>query len=86
MPMVYTNVRLKKFDTELYEKITRDFDRNEIRGSELVVLEDWIAKALVTESLLGLLRKDMIEINGLNPENMEPTFKQFEGDVDFDID
>ena len=83
---MHTNTRLREFDTELYDKIKKDFDRNEIRGSEMVVLEDWIAKALVTESLLGLLRKDKVEIVGINPETFDPKFKQMEPDVEVEID
>lgn len=74
------NNKLQQFDSELYEKLCKDFDRNEIRGSERIIIEDWLAKALVTESLLGLLRKDLIEINGLSVSDdgqvFEPTFMQ----------
>lgn len=76
------NIKLQQFDSELYEKLSKDLDRNEIRGSERIVIEDWIAKALITESLLGLLRKDLVEINGLSVsddgQNFEPTFTQSE--------
>jgi hypothetical protein len=76
------NNKLQQFDSELYEKLCKDFDRNEIRGSERIVIEDWLAKALITESLLGLLRKDLIEINGLSVSDdgqiFEPTFLQSE--------
>jgi hypothetical protein len=76
------NIKLQQFDPELYEKLSKDLDRNEIRGSERIVIEEWIAKALITESLLGLLRKDLVEINGLSVsddgQNFEPTFTQSE--------
>jgi hypothetical protein len=76
------NIKLQQFDPELYEKLSKDLDRNEIRGSERIVIEEWIAKALITESLLGLLRKDLVEINGLSisddGQNFEPTFTQSE--------
>ncbi len=76
------NIKLQQFDSELYEKLSKDLDRNEIRGSERIIIEDWIAKALITEALLGLLRKDLVEINGLSVsddgQNFEPTFTQSE--------
>lgn len=72
------NKKLKEFDPELYEKLRDDFDKYEIRSDEAIVIEDWIAKALVTEGLLGLLRKGLIDIVGLGliDDQFEPKFKQ----------
>jgi hypothetical protein len=76
------NTKLREFDQELYDKFCEDMDRYEIRGSERIVIEDWIAKATVTESLLGLLRKGLVDINGLTVDedgiNFAPTFVQSE--------
>jgi len=71
------NEKLKAFDEELYAKIHDDFQRNELRNDAIVLLEDWIAKALIMEGLLGLLRKNLVEINGLaitDEDQIEPTF------------
>ncbi len=72
------NKKLQEFDPELYEKIRDDFDKHEIRSDEAIVIEDWIAKALITEGLLGLLRKGLIDIVGLGliDDQLEPKFKQ----------
>lgn len=76
------NTKLREFDPELYDKFSQDMDRYEIRGSERIVIEDWIAKATITESLLGLLRKGLVDINGLtvgeDGMTFEPTFVQSE--------
>lgn len=74
------NSKLYESDPDLYTKIVDDFDRNEIRSSERIIIEDWVAKALITETLLSLLRKDLIDITGLSVTNdgwdFEPTFAQ----------
>lgn len=73
------NEKLKEFDTELYIKIRDDFDKHEIRVDETIVIEDWIAKALITESLLGLLRKGLVDIVGVRlteGDQIEPSFMQ----------
>lgn len=71
------NERFKQFDPELYEKFQRDCDYHEIRSDEKAIIEDWLAKATITESLLSLLRKGLIDINGLSlneNDQFEPTF------------
>lgn len=76
------NTKLRDFDPELYDKFCEDMDRYEIRGSERIAIEDWIAKATIIESLLGLLRKGLTDINGLtvgeDGTTFEPTFVQSE--------
>ena len=74
------NSKLSESDPDLYTKIVDDFDRNEIRSSERIIIEDWVAKALIAETLLSLLRKDLIDITGLavinDGQDFEPTFAQ----------
>ena len=71
------NEKLQEFDPELYKKIRDDFDKHEVRVDEAIVIEDWIATALIAESLLGLLRKGLIDITGVRiteDNQLEPTF------------
>jgi len=73
------NEKLKAFDPELYKKIRDDFDKHELRLDESIVIEDWIAQALVTEGLLGLLRKGLVDIVGVKlteDDQLEPSFMQ----------
>jgi hypothetical protein len=63
---------IKLADPKLYENLKKSLDLNEIRGSERIVIQDWFGKALVTESLLNLVRDGLIDVAGL--ENYEPTF------------
>ena len=57
---------IEKYDPELQEKIEKDFDKFEIRGSERVLIIDWINKAMLQETFLSLLRKDLINIVDLD--------------------
>jgi len=70
---------LKTADPELYEHLKDCFDRFEIRGSEEIFLKDWFGKALVTESLLGLMRLKMVNVVGIRGnefDQIEPMFQQ----------
>ena len=69
---------LKTADLELYEHLKDCFDRFEIRGSEEIFLKDWFGKALVTESLLSLMRDKMVNVVGVREVNgeIEPMFQQ----------
>lgn len=70
---------LKMADPELYEHLLDCIHKYEIRGSEETFLKDWIGKALVTESLLFLLREKKVNIVGLmmtKDNEIEPMFEQ----------
>ena len=69
---------LKNADPELYEHLKDCFDRFEIRGSEEIFLMDWFGKALVIESILGLMRQKMVNVVGVREVNgeIEPMFQQ----------
>ena len=70
---------LKNADPELYEHLKDCFDRFEIRGSEEIFLMDWFGKALVTESILGLMRQKMVNVVGIRGNEfneIEPMFQQ----------
>jgi len=74
------NEKLRDFDPDLYDVVVDSLDKHEIRAgsSERVIIEDWLAQALITESLLALLRQGMIDICGLKVdqnENGEQTFE-----------
>jgi hypothetical protein len=74
------NEKLREFDPELYDAIANSLDKHEIRAgsSERVIIEDWLAKALITESLIGLLRAGHIDICGLDITVDETGAEQFE--------
>lgn len=70
---------LKTADPELYEHLMECFHKFEIRGSEEIFLKDWFGKALVTESLLGLMRLKMVNVVGIRGnefDQIEPMFQQ----------
>lgn len=69
---------LKNADPELYEHLTNCLHKFEIRGSEEIFIKDWIGKALVTESLLSLMRIKMVNIVGVRiiDNEIEPLFQQ----------
>jgi hypothetical protein len=74
------NEKLRDFDPDLYDVVVDSLDKHEIRAgsSERVIIEDWLAQALITESLLSLLRKGLVDISGLKVEqneNGETTFE-----------
>ena len=56
---------LQRFDPELHARLISDMDYAEIRGSERVCLLDWLASALVNETILSLYRKGMIRVDGI---------------------
>lgn len=70
--------KLDEFDNELYQKFRKDVDKYEIRGDERIIIEDWLMRMTLVESVLGLLRKDLIDINGItlaeNGTDFEPLF------------
>jgi hypothetical protein len=67
---------IKLADPDLYEHLKNCLDLHEIRGSESEVVKDWFGKALVTESLLNLVREKRIDVVGVAEVNgdFEPTF------------
>jgi hypothetical protein len=67
---------IKLADPDLYEHLKNCLDLYEIRGSESEVVKDWFGKALVTESLLNLVREKRIDVVGVAEVNgdFEPTF------------
>ena len=69
---------LKTIDPELYEHLNECLHKFEIRGSEEIFLKDWFGKALVTESLLSLMRIKMVNVVGVRVVNneIEPMFQQ----------
>jgi len=88
------NTKLREFEPELYDKIADSLDKHEIRegSSERIVIEDWLAQALITESLLNLLRSGMVDISGLKTEldengivQFEPLFTQSKEDVRLEL-
>ena len=67
--------KLQAFDPFITRKLQRDIDFYEIRGHDITKINNWIANALVTEQLLGLLRTGFISVVGCK-ENGEPIFEQ----------
>ena len=69
---------LKNADPELYEHLNECLHKFEIRGSEEIFLKDWFGKALVTESLLSLMRIKMVNVVGVRiiDNEIEPLFQQ----------
>lgn len=69
---------LETADPELYEHLKECLHKFEIRGSEELFLKDWIGKALVTESLLSLMRNKMVNIVGVGiiDNEIQPLFQQ----------
>lgn len=69
---------LRLSDPDLHEHLNDCIDKFEIRGSETAVVKDWIGRALVAESILGLMRKKMINVVGIKivGDEIEPLFKQ----------
>jgi len=72
------NPKLQAHDPELFEKVNKDLSFRELRGSEAILIQDWIAKALIAESLLGLLRKDLIDITGMTLDDENQVDLQFQ--------
>jgi hypothetical protein len=74
------NTKLREFEPELYDMVADSLDKHEIRNesSERIIIEDWLAKALITESLLNLIRAEAIEISGLTTETDDNGIVQFE--------
>lgn len=75
------NKNLQNFDTELYNYVIDSMDKHEIRegSSERIVIENWLADALIIESMLNLMRDGMIDICGVRmkeDETFEPEFIQ----------
>jgi homoserine acetyltransferase len=75
------NKNLQNFDAELYNYIIDSMDKHEIRegSSERIVIENWLADALIIESMLNLMRNGMIDICGVRikeDKTFEPEFMQ----------
>jgi hypothetical protein len=73
--------RLNDFDPFISRKLNHDLDKYEIRSIDNSSIRDWIANALVTEQLLGLLRTGYINIVGWDKDAKNggsPLFEQAE--------
>lgn len=71
-----TEQPLAHFDPFIAHKLKHDLDKFEIRGNIQVDIRNWIAKALVHEQLLALLRTGHLNIVGW--EKDQPKFEQHE--------
>jgi len=70
--------KIKTTDPDLFKKIEKDAEYNEIRSDEYAVVMNWLGQSLVTETMLSLLRKDLIQVSGVKIDESDDVVPVFE--------